>query len=77
MEVPIFATQGIWSDVVLTKGISRVLGKLVVQFAEVKHQSNWTKRGSDCILLQMKFLPFKGISKIPRLLTLMFVSKDQ
>jgi hypothetical protein len=45
-----------------------VLGKLVVQFAEVKHQSSWTKRGSDCILLHVKFLPFKGISKIPKLL---------
>jgi hypothetical protein len=68
MEEPIWATQGIWSEVVFTKGTSKVLGKAVVQLIEVKHQYNWTNKGSDCMLLQVELWPLRGISIIPSLL---------
>jgi hypothetical protein len=46
--------------VVFAKGTSKVLGKAEVQLMEVKHQSNYTNRGSDSILLQVKLLPLRG-----------------
>jgi hypothetical protein len=44
------------------KGCTKVAGKVRVQLEEVKIQSSFTRSGSSCIVLQVKFLPLKGIS---------------
>jgi hypothetical protein len=54
--------QGTWSEVIWAIGKTSVIGKTKVQFGDVKIQSNYSRRGSDCMLLQVKALPLMGSS---------------
>ena len=65
MLVPIIILQGMWSEIGFDIGCTIVFGYWVVQFTEVKNQSNCSRRGSCCILLQVKALPFRGSSMRP------------
>ncbi|WVZ63273.1 hypothetical protein U9M48_012915 [Paspalum notatum var. saurae] len=49
----------IWSEVVLARGKTEVFGKAMVQYAEVKNQSNCSKRGASYMLLQEKLRPYR------------------
>lgn len=44
--------KGMWSESGLDKGCTQVVGKDRVQLLEVKTQSNFTRRGSVCMLLR-------------------------
>ena len=65
MSVSMDITQGMWSETGLESGFTMVLGYDVVQLVEVKNQSNCSSRGSSCMLLQVKDLPFRGSSIRP------------
>jgi hypothetical protein len=57
--------QGRWSEVIFAKGNTFVFGYSTVQFGDVKNQSSCSNNGSDCMLLQVYALPFKGNSTKP------------
>ena len=59
------SNAGIWSEAILARGRTKVSGYSVVQLIEVKNQSNCSKRGSCCMLLQVKNLPLRGSSTKP------------
>jgi hypothetical protein len=63
---PIEITQATWTEVGFKMECTKVEGYVLVQEAEVKNQSNFSRRGSYCILLQVNFLPFIGNSIIPK-----------
>jgi hypothetical protein len=54
--------HGIWSEVILASGSTSEFGKSRVQLGEVKNQSSCSRSGSECMLLQVYFLPFSGNS---------------
>ena len=62
MEVWIYSTQGVWSDTGLPRGLTRVLGYVVVQLLLVRNQSNCSSSGSTCMLLHVKERPLIGSS---------------
>ena len=66
MVVSMETTQGTWSEDVLASGSTTIFGYAVIQFAVVKNQSNYSMRGSSCMLDQVYDLPFKGSSSKPR-----------
>jgi len=43
----------IWSEVILAKGRTSVIGKFKVQLGDVKNQSSCSKSGFACMLLQV------------------------
>ena len=45
--------HGIWSEVILAKGRTYVIGKFKVQLGDVKNQSSCSKSGFACMLLQV------------------------
>jgi len=50
----------------MTKAFARVLGYLIVQEEDVKNRSSLSKRGLNCLLDQVKCLPWSGISMTPK-----------
>lgn len=66
MLVLITTLHGMWSEVILAKGITAVLGKSMVQFVDVKNQSSFSRSGSVCMLLHVKARPFSGSSTRPK-----------
>ena len=58
--------QGTWSEAVLAKGSTIVLGYARVHSVVVKNQSSCSGNGTSCILDQVYYLPFKGNSTRPR-----------
>ena len=52
----------------MTKAFARVLGYLIVQEEDVKNRSSLSKRGLNCLLDQVKCLPWSGISMTPKAL---------
>ena len=46
----------------MTRELVRVLGKRDGQEGEMKNQSSLSRRGGDCLLDQVNFLPCRGIS---------------
>jgi hypothetical protein len=51
-----------WPNKDFDSGCTVVAGKESPQAEETKIQSSLTRRGSNCMLLQVNLLPLKGIS---------------
>jgi len=51
MEVETVMRQGTWSEVSMTKGVTKVLGYTKVHDVEVKNQSRHSKSGERCLLV--------------------------
>ena len=62
MEVSILTTHGIWSETGFPNGMTIVFGYEDVQLLEVRNQSNCSRSGSICMLLEVKEHPLIGNS---------------
>jgi hypothetical protein len=68
MSMIIDTTQGVWSEISLLKVDTKDHGYFVIQVTEAKHQSNLSKRGETCLLVQVNLLPNRFNSSTLRLL---------
>ena len=60
--------QGTWSEVSITRGVTRVPGMFAAQETDVKNQSRRSRRGSNYLIVQVYFLPKRGNSITPKAL---------
>jgi len=62
IAVEISITHGQWSKTSMHNVVASVSGYLVVQELEVKNQSSLSRRGGNCLFVQVNCLPCNGIS---------------
>lgn len=60
--------KGQWSKVSMALALQHVLGKERFQELEVKTQSIYSSKGEFCMLDEVYFLPWRGISVKPKVL---------